>query len=42
MEIKLINEVWFVNGKPLNELTPNEKILMDRLFENYKNEQNGN
>jgi hypothetical protein len=38
MEIKLINEVWFVNGKPLNELTPNEMILLDQFFENYKNQ----
>ena len=37
MEIKLINEVWFVNGKPLTDLTQNEIILLDQFFEKYKN-----
>ena len=37
MEIKLINKVWLVNGKSFNELTPNEIILLDQFFENYKN-----
>jgi hypothetical protein len=38
MEIKLIGGKWLVNGKSFNELTPNEIILLDQFFENYKNE----
>jgi hypothetical protein len=37
MEIKLIGGKWLVNGKSFNELTPNEIILLDQFFENYKN-----
>jgi hypothetical protein len=42
MRIELINGKWLVNGKSFNELTPNEILLLDQFFENYKNEQNGN
>jgi hypothetical protein len=37
MEIKLINEVWFVNNKPLTDLTSNEILLLDQFFEEMKN-----
>ncbi len=42
MRIELINGKWLVNGKNFNELTPNEIILLDQFFENYKNKQNEN
>jgi hypothetical protein len=38
MEIRLIAGKWLVNGKSFNELTPNEMILLDQFFENYKNQ----
>ena len=38
MKIELINGKWLVNGKSFNELTPNERILLDQFFENYKNQ----
>ena len=38
MRIELINGKWLVNGKNFNELTPNEIILLDQFFENYKNQ----
>lgn len=37
MKIELIKKCWFVNGKPLTDLTENEIILLDQFFENYKN-----
>jgi len=37
MRIELIAGKWLVNGKSFNELTPNEIILLDQFFENYKN-----
>ena len=37
MRIELISGKWLVNGKSFNELTPNEIILLDQFFENYKN-----
>jgi hypothetical protein len=38
MRIELIAGKWLVNGKNFNELTPNEIILLDQFFENYKNQ----
>jgi hypothetical protein len=38
MRIELIGGKWLVNGKSFNELTPNEIILLDQFFENYKNQ----
>lgn len=35
--IKIIAGKWFVNEKPLSELTPNEKHLLDHFFLNLKN-----
>jgi TRAP-type C4-dicarboxylate transport system substrate-binding protein len=37
MEIKLIGGFWLVNGKRFNELTPNEKVILDQFFEELKN-----
>lgn len=37
MKIELIAGKWLVNGKSFNELTPNEKILLDQFFEEMKN-----
>jgi hypothetical protein len=37
MEIKLINGFWLVNGKRFSELTPNEKVILDQFFEDFKN-----
>jgi hypothetical protein len=37
MRIELIAGKWLVNGKSFNELTPNEKILLDQFFEEMKN-----
>jgi len=34
----LIAGKWLVNGKSFNELKPNEIILLDQFFENYKND----
>jgi hypothetical protein len=36
MRIELIAGKWLVNGKSFNELTPNEKILLDQFFEEMK------
>jgi len=42
--MKLIIEVldgkWTVNGKLLNELTPNEKNALDQFIKNYDYEVN--
>lgn len=35
--IKLEHGKWFVNGKPLIELTPNEKQSLDHFFSDLKN-----
>jgi hypothetical protein len=37
MEIRLIAGKWLVNGKSFDELTPNEKIILDQFFEDFKN-----
>lgn len=37
LTIKIIAGKWFVNDKPLSELTPNEKQLLDHFFLNLKN-----
>jgi hypothetical protein len=36
MEIKLINGKWLVNSKSFAELTPNEIIILDKFFADYK------
>ena len=33
--IEIINSKWTVNGKILNELTPNEKNALDQFIKNY-------
>jgi len=38
MRIELVNGKWLVNGKQFKDLSPNEKILLDQFFENYKNQ----
>ena len=35
MIIEIINSKWTVNGKLLNELTPNEKNALDQFIKNY-------
>ena len=35
MIIEIINSKWTVNGKILNELTPNEKNALDQFIKNY-------
>ncbi len=37
MEIKLVNGKWLVNGKQFQELTPNEKIILDKFIADFKN-----
>jgi hypothetical protein len=37
MKIELIAGRWLINGKRFNELTPNEKIILDQFFEDFKN-----
>lgn len=37
MEIQLINGKWHVDGRSFNQLTPNEIIILDNFFEEYKN-----
>ena len=37
MKIELIAGRWHVNGKSFQELTPNERIILDNFFEDYKN-----
>ena len=36
MEIKLINGKWLVNSKPFAELTPNERIVLDKFIADFK------
>lgn len=36
MEIKLVNAKWVVNGKPFTELTPNERIILDKFIADFK------
>lgn len=38
MKVELINGKWHVNGKLYSELTPNEMLILDNFFENYKNQ----
>jgi hypothetical protein len=37
MKIELIAGRWLINGKRFSELTPNEKIILDQFFEDFKN-----
>lgn len=36
MEIKLINGKWTINGKSFAQLTPNEKIILDKFIKDYE------
>jgi uncharacterized protein YbgA (DUF1722 family) len=36
LTIEVINGKWHVNGKTLNELTPNEKNALDQFIKNYE------
>lgn len=36
MECKLINSKWCINGKQFHEMTPNERIILDKFFADYK------
>ena len=40
MIIEIINSKWTVNGKLLNELTPNEKNALDQFIKNYDYDKN--
>ena len=35
LTIEVIKGKWHVNGKILNELTPNEKNALDQFIKNY-------
>jgi hypothetical protein len=37
MVIRLVKKIWLVNGKRFSELTPNEKVILDQFFEDFKN-----
>lgn len=39
MEIRLINGKWTINSKPFEQMTPNEKIILDKFFEDYKHDE---
>jgi hypothetical protein len=37
MVIRLVKKIWLINGKRFSELTPNEKVILDQFFEDFKN-----